>query len=107
MGAVITVIVNWVFVPSYGYTASAWAHVACYSTMVLVSWILGRKYYRIPYPLKRIGMYLILGILIFITAQITGKADLLTRMILNTAILAGFIIIVVFKERKSIQDLNK
>jgi O-antigen/teichoic acid export membrane protein len=107
LGALITIFVNWIFVPKYGYIASAWAHVACYSTMVTVSWLLGRKYYRIPYPMKRIGLYLLLGLIIFIVSAYTGRLDLLPRMILNTTILAGFIIIVVFKERKNIQSLNK
>ncbi len=107
MGAVITFIVNWVFVPVYGYTASAWAHVACYSSMVIVSWLLGRKYYRIQYPLKRIGMYMAIGLIVYLLSGLTDNLEMMPKMMVNTTILAGFIIIVVFNERKSIQSLSK
>ncbi|MCK7542367.1 MAG: hypothetical protein MZV63_71590 [Marinilabiliales bacterium] len=43
MGAAVTVAVNVMFVPAYGYMAAAWAHVACYLSMVLVSYVVGQK----------------------------------------------------------------
>lgn len=101
MGAVITFLVNWIFIPAYGYTASAWAHVACYGSMVLISWMLGRKHYKIQYPLKQIGFYVILTAIIFIIASYTGNMELFARLIINTGLLTGFTIIVVFKERKN------
>ncbi|MFC2080667.1 polysaccharide biosynthesis C-terminal domain-containing protein [Bacteroidota bacterium] len=106
MGAVITFLVNWFLIPVYGFTASAWAHVACYGSMVLVSWLLGRKYYRIPYNLKRIALYVIIALIIYVCGSLTGKAQLSIRLIINTVMLAGFIIIVVFGERKNIIKLN-
>ena len=59
-GAVITFLINWFFIPRYGFTASAWAHFFCYLTMVIMSYFLGRKYYRIQYDIKRILFYAIL-----------------------------------------------
>jgi len=106
-GACITLVVNWIFIPAYGYTASAWAHVTCYGSMVIISWLLGRRYYKVQYPLKRIGLYVILGTVLFLTAEYTGRLEMIYRLSLNTLILAGFIIIVVNNEKKSIQSFNK
>ncbi len=106
MGALITFIINWFMIPVFGYTASAWAHVACYGSMVVVSWQMGRKHFRIPYPLKTIGLYVMLTMIIFVCACFTGKMIMAARLIINTAMLAGFSIIVVFKERKNIINLN-
>jgi len=57
IGALITIIINVLFVPRFGYYASAWGHLVCYSVMVLLSWFWSRKYYKIPYDFKRILFY--------------------------------------------------
>ncbi len=62
VGAGITVgaLVWWV--PLLGYRGAAWAHLACYGSMVILSYMLGRRYYPVPYDLKRILGYLGLGL---------------------------------------------
>jgi O-antigen/teichoic acid export membrane protein len=107
IGAGITFIINWTLIPVIGYMASAWAHLACYGSMVLVSWVLGRKHYRIHYPLKRIGLYALMTAIIFMIAGYTGRTELITRLIINTGLLTGFVIIVVFKERRDFKNLNE
>ncbi|RSK41478.1 oligosaccharide flippase family protein [Mangrovimonas spongiae] len=63
IGAIITLIINILFIKSYGYKASAIATLMAYATMMLLSFYFGRKYYPIPYNLKKIGLYLFLSIL--------------------------------------------
>ena len=66
-GAMVTIVINIGLIPVYGYYASAWAHIACYALMVILSYIAGRKIYPVPYEVKKIltyslsaaGMYLI------------------------------------------------
>ena len=104
MGAIITFAVNWFFIPVFGYMASAWAHVTCYGSMVLVSWLLGRKYYRINYPVKQIGFYVLLAGIIFMTTFYTARTETGMRLIINGILMAGFSIIVVFNENKKIGE---
>jgi O-antigen/teichoic acid export membrane protein len=66
MGAIITIAINFIFIPVYGYLASAYATLACYGTMMIVSYFLGQKHYPIPYDLKKIGIYLVLGTVLFL-----------------------------------------
>ena len=54
-GALITLVLNMVFIPKYGYMASAWATLICYASMMIASYFLGRKYYPVPYELGKIG----------------------------------------------------
>ncbi|WP_150047802.1 MULTISPECIES: polysaccharide biosynthesis C-terminal domain-containing protein [Methylomonas] len=61
-GAALTALLNWYWIPLWGYVGSAWATLACYAFMVCLSWLLGRLYYPIPYPLAAIGAYSGLGI---------------------------------------------
>ena len=42
--------------------ASATATLAAYVTMAFISYILGQKHYKVPYNLKKIGLYLMLSI---------------------------------------------
>jgi O-antigen/teichoic acid export membrane protein len=106
MGAAITFLINWIFIPVFGYLASAWAHVACYLTMVMVSYFLGRRYYDIPYPLKSIGLYVMLALIIFMVASLAGNMGITGRLIINTGLLAGFSIIVILREKDKIRKIN-
>lgn len=62
VGAIITLVINIVFIKEYSYKASAIATLVAYGIMMILSYYYGRKYYPIPYNLKKIGMYLILSI---------------------------------------------
>lgn len=61
VGALITVVLNVAFIPAYGYMASAWAAVACYGFMVAVCYVLGQKYYPIPYQMGRPVLYTVIA----------------------------------------------
>ncbi len=57
VGAVVTILINVLFIPSIGYYASAIATLAAYGTMMGLSFYLGRKYYPIPYNFRKILFY--------------------------------------------------
>lgn len=44
-----------------GYLGSAWAALISYAGIMAVSYLLGRKYYPIPYEVRRIGLYTLLA----------------------------------------------
>jgi len=64
-GAIVTVVLNIWWIPRFGYTGSAWATFSCYAFMMVTSYLLGQKYYRIPYAKKKLISYLVLTTLIF------------------------------------------
>lgn len=64
-GAGITIVLNILWIPTWGYMGSAWATLACYAFMVCCSWLLGRRYYPVAYPLGKIGFYLLLGLALY------------------------------------------
>ena len=87
MGALITVIINTLFIPRYGYVASAWAHLICYTTMVIVSYAWSRKHYAIPYKTGRILAYIGLALAIYIFNElflqgINGYKNLVALLLL-------------------------
>jgi len=102
-GALITVIVNVLFIPRYGYVASAWGHLLCYSVMVILSYRLSRKHYKIPYDTKRIVGYIaFIVFLYFINQYISIEkawiANVFKAFLLLTALIVFFV-----GERKTFQ----
>lgn len=67
-GALITLVVNIVFIKTFSYKASAIATLAAYSIMMFLSYYFGKKYYPIPYNLKKIVLYLGVSIIFSITS---------------------------------------
>ncbi|HXI00301.1 MAG TPA: polysaccharide biosynthesis C-terminal domain-containing protein [Sphingobacteriaceae bacterium] len=68
-GAVITIALNYALIPAYGYVGSAIATLICYFLMAISCYIVGQKYYEVPYNLKRISGYIILSIALYATGN--------------------------------------
>jgi O-antigen/teichoic acid export membrane protein len=62
VGAIVTIVLNITLIPIWSYMGSAIATLAAYSSMMLISYYFGNKYYPIPYDTKKIGGYLLLSI---------------------------------------------
>jgi O-antigen/teichoic acid export membrane protein len=52
LGALITLIINFAFIPRFNYMASAWATFASYGAMMVVSYFLSQKYYHTRYNIR-------------------------------------------------------
>jgi O-antigen/teichoic acid export membrane protein len=64
IGAILTILLNVLFIPKYSYMASAWVSLIAYATMMVLSYIWGQRNYPIPYNLKKNLAYIISSILI-------------------------------------------
>lgn len=102
MGTAISVGMNIALIPVIGYMGSAWANFACYGVMMIVSYFLGQKYYRVNYELKRILSYMIISAGLYFVSVFTTKylfADSMPmRLVFNTLLLMVFIIYIAFSE---------
>ncbi len=65
IGAAVTLIINAVFIPYFSYMACAWATFFCYGTMMVISFIWGQKFYKIPYPWKKLVAYIVIVVILF------------------------------------------
>ncbi len=99
IGAVVTVIVNVVFVPAYGYVAAAWAHVACYLSMVLVSYMVGQKYYPIKYETGKIFMYIVLAVALLAASRLLAGEIKIVNIIVDTLLLMIFFAVAEIKDK--------
>jgi O-antigen/teichoic acid export membrane protein len=64
-GAVITVALNILLIPKLHYLGAAIATFFCYLFMMITSYIMGQKYYPVPYAKKKLIAYLVMVTLIY------------------------------------------
>jgi len=60
-GCLVLFAVNIIFIPTYSYMACAWGGFAGYATAMLLSYIVGQKKNPVRYPLKSIGIYVLIA----------------------------------------------
>ncbi len=60
IGAAITIALNFMLIPLYGYWGAAWATAIVYFSMCVLCYILGQKYFYVPYQIYKIAGYTVL-----------------------------------------------
>lgn len=100
IGAIITLTLNYILIPKIGYMGSAWATFFCYLSMVVISYVLGQKHYKIPYDVKRMSLYLLLTfVLIQLSYHFVPAEINILKYGLNTTLLLVFLSIVYVLEK--------
>ncbi|WP_442589115.1 oligosaccharide flippase family protein [Pedobacter sp. AW31-3R] len=103
IGAVITVTLNFVLIPRYSYMGSAWVSMFTYAVMMVISYILGQKYYPIPYNLKRILIYLLTSVILVVLSFWVFHRNIY----IGNALLLLFFAAIVGVEKKELKALLK
>ena len=98
IGLCVILSVNVIFVPKYGYMASAFASMACYFVVVVLSYILGQKYYPVRYDLKSAALYSIVAIAMYIVSQTYSDCNVWLKYIGNTILMILYVVIIVKRD---------
>ena len=101
LGAIVTITINVVLIPIVGFMAAAYAALAAYATMTIVSYLVGRKKYPIPYEIGRIGFYILIAVVISFVSFYFFRENYL----LSSILLGIFVMLVVFLEKKQLSLL--
>lgn len=108
MGAVLTIAINYLFIPKYGFRASAWATLIVYAFQMVVSYLWGQKHFPIKYNLRKFFLYLGMSILIyFVSLKIPYGDHSLIKFGLNNLLILGFIYIVMSVEGVKLSSLRR
>lgn len=117
-GAVVTIVLNVLLIPRYGFYGCAWATLACYGGMMAATYVLGQRRYPVPYEVGRMLRYTLLataiGVAVYrVVPTLTDRGMLQLAIEGGTAYawavaigagtigLALFVGLVVFWERRS------
>ena len=98
-GATITIVLNVILIPRFGYIGSAWATLICYVSMTILSYYWGQKYYKIPYNLKSAFFYFVLALILYFASVWLKPQSQPLVYVLNTFLFLLFIITFIVKEK--------
>jgi O-antigen/teichoic acid export membrane protein len=104
IGASLTIGINIIFIPTYGYMASAWATFIVYAVQMVISYFLGQKHYPIPYNLKKFFLYLGLALVIYAIGSQIHFERYFAQFILQNTLLLGYVLFVFKMERHSFSN---
>ena len=111
IAAVLTITLNIIFIPKYGYYISAAATCAAYGLMMLISYLWSRKHFPIPYEVGKLVGFLISGIgatiFFFYYVRAEYGVETLETYGIGSAILLLLAGMVLYVERESIYSLIK
>ena len=111
-GALITLGLNiwWIPLSSdhiiYGYYGSAWATFICYGSMMILSYLIGQKYFPVKYNLIKFLGYLGLSVLLFGISTIINPESFIVRVAFHTLLLLIFLVVTYLIEKPRLTTIK-
>lgn len=109
IGTSVTIIFNFALIPSWGYAACAWGMLACFSVMMVLSYLWGQKHYPIPYNLNTIGKYLGVMMLLFglqyLLSNYLVQNSMVLRIVAGVVLFAVYILFIVKSEKEEMKRI--
>lgn len=99
-GAAVTLALNVYWIPSIGYMGAAWATLICYASMAAWSYVLGQKFYPVPYDLKRMLAYPLLAVAIYLWAEKIEGLSSAWELAAKNGLLAAFLLMILLLEKQ-------
>jgi O-antigen/teichoic acid export membrane protein len=107
IGAVLTIAANIILIPVMGYMGSAYGVLICFIIMTVISYVVGQKYYKVDYDLKRILSYMVLATGFYYLSGWIHFSALIAQYGLNICLFSAFLILVFFAEKNELRRLLK
>lgn len=98
VGCIISLIINILLVPTFGFIASAWAVLVSNLIIMTISYILGQKYFPINYQLKTLSFYVILTTIFYLAGTLVPIDNLFLKLGYRSILLVIFIAIIVKRD---------
>jgi len=97
-GFILIIVLNFLFIPKYGYMACAWASFAGNGLIMLLSYFVGQKYYPIKYDFKSLFLYLGVAMLLYSIAVLTPVENLWLRLGFRTILISIYITLLINRD---------
>lgn len=107
IGAAITLVINYLFIPVYGYMACAWATLACYGSMMVISYFWGKKVYPVPYEVGKLARFFLLMLALFFVDRgvFMYTENIWLRAVAGTVLIAIYLAYILRVERNDMKNL--
>jgi O-antigen/teichoic acid export membrane protein len=103
VGATLTILINVVFIPKYGFYACAWATLVVYAFQMIASYYLGQRYYPIQYNLRKFFLYFGGALLLFVVAKMMRIDGVYTRLFFHNSLIIIYLAIVFSVEKMALK----
>lgn len=102
-----TITINYLLIPYWGYMACAWATLACYGLMMWWSYRLGQKHYPVPYAWKKLTAYVTICVLLYLmhAGFRAISPGIWWTHLMGALLLSAFAMLVVRVERKELAKI--
>jgi O-antigen/teichoic acid export membrane protein len=101
-GAIVTIVANYYLIPRYGYEGSSLATLLCYFCMTVACYVLGQKYFPIPYNILKSLAYIIGTTVIVYAVNEIDIPNTWLALTFHAAIIAIYLLIIFLIERKDL-----
>ncbi|MEI7509111.1 MAG: polysaccharide biosynthesis C-terminal domain-containing protein [Flavobacterium sp.] len=105
IGAAVTLILNYLLIPTMSYYGSAIATIAAYGTMMVISYKMGQKSYPIPYDMNKIFSYL--GLTILFSAISFYIPAIRENYFIKALLLIVFLYFIYYSEKETLLRIIK
>ena len=112
IGAIITLALNFWWIPLssehliYGYYGSAWATFICYGVMMILSYLIGQKYFPVKYNLAKFAGYLGLTIFLYAISSVVRPELSILRIGFHTLLILIFVGLVYLVEKPRMPTIS-
>lgn len=111
IGAAITFALNFWWIPRsadhvlHGYYGSAWAAFICFGTMMVLSYIIGQKYYPVRYNLPKCFMFLGVALALYFVSVLIKVDNRLLSISFHTLLIIVYLGFVMIIEKPDLKAL--
>jgi O-antigen/teichoic acid export membrane protein len=102
IGMVITIIANYILIPIAGYEGSSVAALLCYAGMTAICYLLGQRYYPIPYAIGRALLYIALTTCLAYGVMAIEISDQLMATSFHLAVILVYLFMIYLVERREL-----
>jgi len=92
IGSVVFISCSMLFIPSQGMIGASFSSLICFSIMCILAYYLGQKHYPINYPIGKILLYLVSGVLLYYGVDLFAL-DSFTRMFVGTLVIVLYLFV--------------
>ncbi|MDE6328232.1 MAG: oligosaccharide flippase family protein [Duncaniella sp.] len=105
-GLAVTLGLNFLLVPKWGYMGCAWAAFGCYGAMMVASYVAGRVNYPIGYNVPRLAFYFLTAMALWAFSEVIAiEAHPWLTMVIRTPLLALYVLMALRLEHVGLRDL--
>jgi O-antigen/teichoic acid export membrane protein len=102
-GVFITIAANYTLIPLAGYFGSSWATFLCYFSMTVACYLLGQKYYPMPYDVGKSIAYIAVTVGIIYAVNPISINNQWLATTFHAVVIVAYLLVIYLLERKQLR----